>query len=222
MRKQLQMLWQLQTLEQKRTLLKTRKEKIKSDEVRYLWQEIRLLTQSVAADKEKLLCLQKVFARQELDLKNMTNQCHSMEERLYSGEIINIKELEQWKGKCEAARRDIGIFEEELFDSLEHCDQLAAKAAQEESLILEKQREYTEKQQEITQNITLTENEISNIEKQCDDLVLKIDNTIMNKYRALNRRLILPVAKLDNGICSGCRMSVPVIQAYTNDSFNST
>jgi GTPase involved in cell partitioning and DNA repair len=97
MKEQLQILYQLQTLEQRKKLLMSQKEKCDASEVRQLWQEIRLLAQSISADKEKLVCLEKVCARQEEDLAAVAKQCQQFEGTLYGGEITNLKELDQLK-----------------------------------------------------------------------------------------------------------------------------
>ncbi|VBB06065.1 Hypothetical protein LUCI_1276 [Lucifera butyrica] len=212
MKEDLQLLWQLQTFERQENLLKSRHQNICSEEVRQLWQEIKLLIQSVAADREKLVCMKKVCARQETDLSHIIQQYHQFETRLYSGEITNLKEMEQLKTKYDAAKRDIAMREEEVFEGMDESEKLMQKIIQDEKQIEEKKKEHLVKQQQISQEIALIETEVSQLQSQYDNVAAQVDPVVLSRYKALQRKTSYPLAKLENGVCGGCRMSVPAVQ----------
>jgi predicted nucleic acid-binding Zn-ribbon protein len=212
MKEQLRILCQLQQLEQQKAAILAQKAKVNSDEVRLLWQDIRLLTQNTAADREKLQQMEETCGRQETDLAAVTRQCQQMERKLYGGEITNLKELDQVKTKCETVRKDIAKREEEVFANMEHCEQLKGRIGLAESQLAEKKRQHAEKQHKLAHVLGDFDNQIAAVETQYISLASRVEAAIMHKFRDLARRMPMPVAKLEHGICGGCRMNVPTRQ----------
>jgi len=212
MKEQLRILSQLQQLEQRKHLILSKKAGINADEVRSLWQEIKLLSQVLAADKEELVGLEKVCARQEGDILHVTKQCQELEGKLYGGEITNLKEMEQVKHNCEVFRKDIAVLENETMTNMEHGEQLTAKIAGNEAALVLKKRLHAEKQQVIAKMSTEFDGQLSEVEVEYSELVSKVEPSMLVAFKDIGRRIALPVAKVENGICGGCRMSVPVNQ----------
>jgi predicted nucleic acid-binding Zn-ribbon protein len=218
MKGQLQLLWELQSLGQQKTKLLSQKNQVIDDEIHQLSNEINLLVQSIAADQEKLLCLEKVCARQEDDLTEILEQCRQMELRLYSGEIKHSKELEQAKLRYDTFRQEATSREDEVFIGMTHCDQLATRIVQQEAILQIKRCQHREKEQEVTLRLAQIELEIVGIETQYTQLLAQVEETVLNKYTELARKLKLPVARIMNGICSGCRRSLPTSQSGSSEA----
>lgn len=212
MKEQLRILSQLQGLEQKKHALTIQKGKVDSEDVRRLWQEIRLLSQDITATRGKLADLEKICVQQEADLAAISKQCSQLEAKLYSGEITNLKEIEQVKGKCEAARKDIVAREEDALVNMENLEQLTALVTKDEKELQEKRRRHSESQQKISTTLAQLVAQLAEVEGQCRELASKVDPALLAKFKELSRKKPQPIARLENGICSGCRMSVPVRQ----------
>lgn len=212
MNNQLLILSKLQLLTQRKNAILQQKAKVNVDDVRHLWQEVKLLAQNVAADKEKLVCLEKVCARQEADLRDITKQCQQMEAKLYGGEITNLKELEQVRAKCDLARKDVISREDEAFAGIDYYERLAAQIAKSEIELQQKKRLHAEKQQIITHASADFDARLAEIETEYSSLASKVEPVVMSKFHDLGRRVPMPVAKVENGICGGCRMSIPTNQ----------
>jgi len=212
MKDQLKLLWQLQNLEQEKKALTAKKEKIKTDEVRRLWQEIRLMGQAVIADRDKLMCMQKVASRHEIDLAEVADQLRQMEEHLYKGEITNIKEMEQVKVKCDTLRQEIGAREEDVLRAMEECERLANQISNIEEQLKKKKSIHSVKQQGITQSIGYVEECLEEIDKRYHIALEKIEQKTYDQYASLARKIVYPVAKVENGVCSGCRRGIPASQ----------
>ncbi|HMM20228.1 MAG TPA: hypothetical protein PKA10_05775 [Selenomonadales bacterium] len=213
MKDQLRILYQLQVLEQQKAAVAARKGKVDGNETRRLWQEIRLLSQLITADREKLVCLEKVCSRQETDLAAAAKQCAQLEATLYGGEISNGKELEQLRAKWEGARRDICGWEEEAFANLEYYEELAAKIARDEAELQNKKRRHAETQQKMAQAIAGIDAELAALEEEYTALASRVETDYLRIYQDLGRKLPRPVARVENGICGGCRRGVPTAQA---------
>jgi uncharacterized protein len=209
MKEQLEVLVELQLLEQSKGAFLAQKAKVDAVEVRQLWQDIKLLGEEVAADREKLLCLEKVCTRQEEDLSEVTKRCEEEEARLYSGEIVSLKELEKMKTKCEAARKEIAGYESELFANMENCEHLTADIVAQEELMEQRRRLHVEKQQALVKQVAGLDLQIVKIDEQCSQLVGMVDALLLQRFRDIKRKLPLPVARVEGGTCSGCRISIP-------------
>ena len=213
MKEQLKLLWQLQNLEKEKKTLIAKKEKIKTDEVRRLWQEIRLMGQALVADRDKLLCMQKVVSRQEADLMEAVAQLKQLEDCLYNGEITSIKEMEQVKLKCDSLRHENEAKEGEVIRAMEECERLTNQIAEIEKQLQIKKNIHSMKQQGITQSIGQVEESLKEIDKRYHIEKEKIELSAYEQYTALAKKVIYPIAKVENGVCSGCRRGIPARQA---------
>ncbi|GEM_PF-3044742 len=212
MKDQLGMLCELQDLERQKRAAAGRKEKIDVEEVRLLWQDVRLLTQELADDRAKLAALEKTCVDREKELTALTRQCQDLERKLYGGEITNVKEMEQVRARCESLRRDIARRENDVVAGLEDCERLTAKIAGNEAILHEKKRLHADKQHSIAQEAACGDAEIAVLDERCRALADKLDPAVLRLFRDLARKLPQPVAKVAGGVCGGCRRSLPTNQ----------
>lgn len=212
MKEQLRLLSELQVLEQHKQAVAGQKAKINSEEVRLLWQDIRRLTQNLAAAREKLVALEVACSEQEAVLSAATRQCESLEKKMYGGEITNVKEIDQIQAKCEFLRKDIGKRENELVAALLDCENIGQQVALDETGLREKKRLHAEKQQQMTKAIGRLEAELAGIESRYTTLAARVEPRLLRLFRDLGRKLPAPVAKVEGGICGGCRRSLPTGQ----------
>lgn len=212
LREQLAMLWEMQLLERERQNLMTELEVVNTEPLRQLWSEVRLLEQGIVAEREKLLCLEKVCARKEKDLGSLAKHYQDMEQRLYSGTVQNSKELEQMTRKCESIRGELNLWEQDVMESMEFCEKLEQQIAREEHELEAKRRQHAVVQQETKARMGVIEEELSHVKEQCRQLHARLTPELWQTYQDLSRRLLLPVAKVENGTCNGCHRSLPICQ----------
>jgi predicted nucleic acid-binding Zn-ribbon protein len=212
MKDQLGVLCELQVLEQQKRAAAGRKEKIDVEEVRLLWQDVRLLTQELAADRDKLAALEKTCVDREKELTALTRQCQDLEKKLYGGEITNVKEIEQVRARCDSLRRDIARRENDAVVGIEDCERLTAKIVGEEAGLHEKKRLHAEKQHLVAQEAARSDAELAGLDERCRNLTARIDPAILRLFRDLARKLPQPVARVAGGVCGGCRRSLPTNQ----------
>lgn len=212
MNSQLLVLSELQSLERQKTAVAARKAGIDAGEARLLWEEIRGLAQSVVADRARLSGLDQSCARHEAELTAHTQRCRALEDRLYGGGITNAKEIEQIRAKCEALRRDMDRHENEAVAALEEQEGLAAKIARDEACLQTKRRLHAEAQQRMAREAAAFDAEIAALEGRCRMLAGQVEPGLLRAFRDLSRRLPQPVARVANGVCEGCRRSLPTGQ----------
>lgn len=213
MKEQLQRLWDLQCLEQRKKAVSQRRETVSSDEVREIWQQVQQLLRQAAQDRQKLEAQKLVCDAKEEQVSSLARQLQALEKRLYSGELTHVKEMEQLKVKCEELKRDIGVQEDSLFETMEVCEVLSESVKAAEQQTEERKRCHAKKQQELAARSKQAEQEMEAAALDCQALEAIIDPSLLSNYQRLKSKMANPVAKLENGICSGCRMSIPTRQS---------
>lgn len=213
MKDQIKSLWELQCLEQRQKTAAQSRENVNSDEVRIIWQEIQHLAKQIAADKQKLEALKLTCAAREEQVNSLVAQLKTFEKQLYSGELTHVKELEQLKTKCEEIKQDIERQEAALFETMEVCEGLSESIKATEQQAEERKRSHSRKQQELAVRTKQADQEADAAEQACQAVAAGIDPAILLSYHRLKSKIANPVAKLENGVCSGCRMSTPTRQA---------
>jgi predicted nucleic acid-binding Zn-ribbon protein len=89
---------------------------------------------------------------------------------------------------------------------------LTSDILRDEGLLQEKRRLHAEKQQELSQKLARFDTGLAEVAAEYDQLVVLVDAVLMQKFKSLSRKLPQPVAKLENGVCGGCRRSIPTTQ----------
>jgi len=218
MKEQLQMLWELQGLEQRMKSAAHRQEAVNSEEVRKLWQDIQQFSRTMAADKKNLESKQLLCERQEEKLSSLSAQLKVSEKRLYSGELTHTKEMEQLKTKCEELQRDITLQETALLSTMEECEKLSGQITAYERQTAEAKKMHQKKQQDMAAQARHTNEELAAVEADYKLLTQQINTEILAVYQRLKTKYAAPVSRLENGVCSGCRMSIPTRQSVSMDT----
>ena len=216
MKEALKILWEMQKIRQQREKLVASKRELDSAEVQRLWQQIKLLKQAVIADQESLSCLEKVCARQEADLESVTVAHAEIESRLYSGEISDCDELQEMRGKCECTKTDIATREDEVVFGLEQCEKLTVNIIKQQQMIDDRKLEHAKKQREVVQALNVIDQRIIALDEQYNALAAKVGTDLLKIYKELERKHTQPIASLENGMCSGCRRTVPTSQLHSS------
>lgn len=212
MRKQLQVLLEIQNLEnQKREILKQRNS-TNSEAIRALWEDICILKNKVIQEKANLETNQRKYKDLDSNLSNLIEQSGQLESKLYSGSIKNLKEIEQVQSKCDSVKAHISVSEDEALAVIEQCEKLSCSINNLEDLMIAKKRKHEDNQREIIEAMANMEKDVEDINKRIVMHMSSIDESLIKKYNDLKRGLTNPVAKVIKDYCSGCRRSLPIKQ----------
>lgn len=212
MQDQLHLLWEIQKLEQEKNSLQSQADGLSSDGIQMLQQGISSLTKNITAASHQLSAIQQAYEKQEKEVGFLAEQYHQMEQQLYSGEIKNAKELEQLKGRCDAAKDEIDQREEKIFAQMDQCEQMEKQMLEWEKQMADKKQQYEKQRQESAQTAAALEKAMKEIDETVRSLAVKVSLPVLDKYRELHRKMRFPIAKAKNGICGGCHRGLPVTQ----------
>ena len=213
MREQIQKLWELQELEKNQKDSDRKRASVNSGEVHSVWVEVQQLSRRLEAERQRLEMINQLCRDKEQQLNGLLSQRTALEKRLYGGEVAHTKEMEQLRDKCELLRHDEELQEQAILDLMEQGEELACLLKQGESELKEKKQRHSRKQQELSVLTRQADEEAERAAQACQAITSSIDTQLLSIYQQLKSKVANPVAKMENGICYGCRMSVPTGQS---------
>lgn len=133
--------------------------------------------------------------------------------RMYSGDISSPKELQSLRAEIDATERRISDHEDELLEVMERLEALESGTTQvttEYDELTGRIEQLTQARDEAAQGLLaeLAELEVQR-EKQRSDLS---DDLLARYDQRLERFNGLAVAELSDGMCTGCRIELPVFE----------
>lgn len=205
------LLWEYQCLEQKKVqFLKQSKAIPEIIELRSLKEQIENAQELIRNLSQKKETLKKALKTKESGVSLLKDKMSKAETELYGGNIQGSREIEAAQKNVSVIKEKIEEEEEEAFIELEKLEKIDSEL---EPLLKELQekknrfrkinQEYIDKKEEIVR-------ESGEIKNRQEIIALKIDSDEWNEYHKLCKRYPdkTAIGVLDNGVCSGCHMTV--------------
>ncbi|MEE9366552.1 MAG: hypothetical protein V3W44_07695, partial [Dehalococcoidales bacterium] len=161
------------------------------------------------AEKEKLKELQHQQHSLEWEIDDLAGKIKAGDGQLYSGKIKNPKELsslqhevELWKAK----RNGLETKDLEIMEKVETVEAGIATLNQElEEINAGWQRE----QEGLRSEKAALEGSLNDLKQKRQTLAAEVDSKVLTLYEQLRKNKGLAVARVEQGICRGCRISLP-------------
>lgn len=205
-----ELLWKLQELEQEleKTINLQRKFSLVVSSKK-LAGELEQLDKDLMLDQEKLLLTKKKLKAAELDWQSSAAEKKETENRLYSGNITQTKELEIWQDKLEQLKLLVGQKEEAVVELLEAIEEKEKLIQDKETLLLEKQQERQEQEEKNKVLGEKIKKKLVFLQKRCQEINSLLEPNWQKRYVDLQKKFSLGgIAKLKGDVCQGCYMSL--------------
>lgn len=146
----------------------------------------------------------------EWEIDDLSSKLTAAEEELYSGRIRNPKELTNLQHEIDGlkARRD--QLEEKTLEIMDQVELATKSIATINSKLKALEAEWQSQQQQLSANLEQLKTTLSNLEHKRELLTAEIDPQAVEVYNELKKQRGTAVAKVEQGICRGCRISLPV------------
>lgn len=171
------------------------------------------LEEALEGTEQALKEQRKKLKRGELDLEAITAEHNELHKRLYSGEVKNIKELEQMEIRLRSVKRSQLNLEEELIDmmeAIEEQERLAGDLTVQQS---EAAAELQQRQQRLDDELARLRIEMEKLQERREGLTSQIEPQYLERYRELVRRYQgRGLARVINDICQGCSVFISSAQ----------
>ncbi|MDD3838946.1 MAG: C4-type zinc ribbon domain-containing protein [Clostridia bacterium] len=208
--KQANLLFRYQTLDD--MLLKYNKQKEESDKrkkllklKKYLIIQNRKLKSITSEVDDK----NKVYRKISSVVEDLTYNLKGDHERLYSGEISDIKQLEHLQNNAERYKREINNKEEELINLIDQIKVMEDNINKIRVKMAKGKKEYMKINKLHKQEMGTINSKIDEIKDEMEKVEKKIEPELLKRYKNARKFKKIVVAKLKQNKCSGCNMTIP-------------
>ena len=163
-------------------------------------------------EQEHLEELKKRQHSAEWEIEDLSSKVSKLEETLYSGRITNPKELtglQHEVNELKARRSQLEDKTLEVMDQIEHTTASAANTTNELKTL---EADWSSQQQQLSAEAEQLKTIISDLEQKWQQLSAKIDPPAIELYSELKKQKGTAVAKVEQGICRGCHISLPTTE----------
>ena len=187
--------------------------KAEADEELSLGLSIDRVETSFQEEDERLLQVQSQHRLQQLEVETLRERSARLEAQLYSGEITNPRDLESLGQEVTHARELLEEQDGELLQLSVQAEESQNKRDSLERELSESRTTWEVRQAELQSQVEGWTSEVDSLLIQRKDLVDTLDPSAVQRYEGLRKtKGGVAVAKVERGLCQGCRMALPTQQ----------
>jgi len=170
------------------------------------------LRNKLASENQRLEELTRQQRSLEWEIEGVTSKVAGAEEQLYSGRIRNPKELTDLQHEADGLKNRRNQLEDRALEVMERVELARQGAASMNGELKALEAEWQSQQQQLAADLERLKTEVSNLKDRQQMLTAEIDPETIETYRELKKQRGTAVAKVEQGICRGCRISLPVTE----------
>ncbi len=148
----------------------------------------------------------------EWDIDDITGKLTAVEEELYSGKIRNPKELTNLQQEIDSLKVKRNQLEDQTLEVMERVESATKSVAALDRELKRLEVEWQSQQQKLLANLEQLKAVISKLKHKRELLATEIDSQLVGVYHEIKKQRGTAVAKVEQGICHGCRISLPVTE----------
>jgi uncharacterized protein len=145
----------------------------------------------------------------DLEIDGLSNKLADLEKDLYSGKIKVFKELGNLQQEIASLKSKRIQLEDKSLGLMEQIESGRAAAAGLAAELKEVEAVWQARQKELKQTIESEKQMINGLLQKQKDMVSSIEASALQIYQTVKKRRGYAVARIEQGICRGCRISLP-------------
>jgi len=149
---------------------------------------------------------QQLSAEWEID--DFTSKISTLEQKLYEGKIKNPKELTNLQHEVDTLKTRRNQSEDKTLEIMSQVELTESHIAVMSNNLKSLEAEWHSQQQHLSTNIEQLKTMLSDLEQKRQLILAEIDSQVVNLYQELKGRKGTAVAKVDQGMCRGCQISL--------------
>ena len=156
----------------------------------------------------------------EWEIDDLVSKLTGAEEKLYSGRIKDPKELTNLQHEVDGWRVRRNQLEDKALEIMNRVELSTASVATLSNELKTLEAEWHSQQQQLSTNMEQLKTTLSDLKHKRQLLSANIDPQAIEFYQGLKKQKRQAVAKVEQGICYGCRISLPTteLQRARSDS----
>ncbi|PKB78390.1 MAG: hypothetical protein BZY88_18665 [SAR202 cluster bacterium Io17-Chloro-G9] len=168
---------------------------------------------SLQAETERLLEYQSALRNQRLEAETHRERSAHLDGQLYSGALTNPRDLNSLEQEASHARDLLEQLDAQLLELSENEEAAGARCQALEKELAEVQAAWELRSAELTENLGRLNADRETIDGKRSTLAATLESSALQRYEGLRRsKGGLAVAKVERGLCQGCRMALPTQQ----------
>jgi predicted nucleic acid-binding Zn-ribbon protein len=172
-------------------------------------QEVLKERAKLATEQKHIEELSKQQRSAEWEIDDLTTKIKAIEKKLYDGKIFNPKELGNLQSEAEDFKKKRSGSEDSVLELMEQTE-LAHKRLDNINIELAQLvTQWQNQQKQLTGELEQLKANHSTLETQKQELIPQIDANAIETYRELRKRKGTAIARIEQGICLGCRITLP-------------
>ncbi len=164
----------------------------------------------LALERELLGDLEKKQHSLEWEIDDLNEKLSTIEKELYGGKIHNPKELTNKQQEFNELKSRRNQLEDETLGLMEQFEHTTHSVAALDGELKALESEWKSQQQQLSDKVEQLKTIISNLTQKRQALVTGVDPETLEVYLQLKKQKRTAVARVEQGICCGCRISLPV------------
>ena len=161
---------------------------------------------------EELKNLETLSAQQkstEWEIDDLTTKIKETEKELYGGKIFNSKELGSLQQETDELKKRRSTFEDKSLGLMDELEALRKAIESSKEDLAKLQAQWQAQQKQFVVELMQLKAAQAVHETNPQQIAALIDADTLFTYQELKKRKGLAVAKVEQGICQGCRITLP-------------
>jgi len=156
----------------------------------------------------------------EWEIDDLETKVTAAEETLFSGRIKNPKELTNLQHEFEALKAKRDQLEEKALEIMDQVEQSETSVARISSELETLKAEWQRQQQQLSDEMEQVKAILSDLRQKWQLLSEEIEPQAVEFYQELRKEKGTAVVRVEQGICRGCRISLPITELQRARSGN--
>ena len=148
----------------------------------------------------------------EWELDDLITKLTTAEKELYSGRIGNPKELANLQHEVDLLKDQRGQLEDKVLEIMEKVEITTQGTADLNTQLRSLEAEWQNQQLELSAQLEKLKATVSDLKQKRQLLVSAISPQAIEIYQGLRKQKGVAIARVEQGICRGCRISLPVTE----------
>lgn len=156
----------------------------------------------------------------EWEIDDLTVKITTAEKKLYGGKMTNPKELADLQHEVDSLKTRRDQLENKTLEIMDQVELVTASVAKVSSEFETLEAEWHSQQQQLSADMEQLKTKLSDLKHKRQLLSTEIDPQTLELYDELKKQKGTAVAKIEQGICRGCSISLPITELQQARSGN--
>jgi len=185
---------------------------IVAEVVRQLNEDRALVTaeSELTRQKQQLVEAKKKQKNAEWELEDLQERTNHLKNKLYDGTVKNPKELLNIEHEAESLKDRLSTKEDALLELMSRVEEMEAKVKTGTKEFQQLKQESQQKQENLSRRKVEVDTLLTNLNENRRELAQQISPEALNLYEQIKLTKGQAVAKVEQGRCQGCRITLPM------------